>query len=481
MTKYAARIALALIVLATLLGSFSTPTLAADNPIDLELGGEGATSWNITDIKPGDSGTKTVSLHHAGSRTGVVTIWISDVVSAAGDNPESETGDTAEPGELDDYLLFNVSCSRLQTSISLPTTIDNLPQSTSDELRVTPLNVGDTVTLDWQWELPIETNNDAQGDRLSFTINYMLEEFPPPGGGGGGGGPAVYYIDTDLFGIEEGYRISRSGELRETIEATSGDSMLTMSIPKGTVALDKDDKRLKSLQLAVNESPPPPPEDACIIGLAYTFQPEGATFDPPITLTWRYDTEALPEDVAEEDLVIAYYDEDAGKWVELDCVVDTENDTITASIAHFTTFAIIGIVTPLPPAPAVFIVSDLTISPSEVNIDEGVSIDVIVANTGGQSGSCRVTLKINDVVEATQDLTVNAGFSQKVTFTTAKDVAGTYSVDIDGLTGSFAVKEKPAPPVIPKPIPWPLIGGIIAGGVVVGLLVFFLVVRRRAA
>ncbi|GAI86393.1 unnamed protein product, partial [marine sediment metagenome] len=48
--------------------------------------------------------------------------------------------------------------------------------------------------------------------------------------------------------------------------------------------------------------------------------------------------------MAEEDLVLAYYDEAAGEWLELDCVVDTENNIITASVPHFTTFAIIGAV-----------------------------------------------------------------------------------------------------------------------------------------
>ncbi|GAJ23619.1 unnamed protein product, partial [marine sediment metagenome] len=155
---------------------------------------------------------------------------------------------------------------------------------------------------------------------------------------------------TDLFGIEGRFLISGEGEILKTIEATSEDGMLTITIPKGTIALEEDGKRLKGLEAVVDESPPDPPEDAHIIGLAYDFRPDGATFDPEITFTWSYDPDALPEDVAEEDLVLAYYDEDAGKWVELDCVVDTKNNIITASVPHFTCFAIIGAVTP-PPAP----------------------------------------------------------------------------------------------------------------------------------
>jgi hypothetical protein len=176
MIKCVASLALAIIILASL----ALPASAQDNPVDLKLGGEGATRWNITNIEPGDSGTKTVTLHNAGLRNGFVTMWISDIVSSEGINPESET-DTAEPGELEQYLLLNISCSLLDSNISLPTTIDKLPHSASDPdyIKISPLNVGDTIILDWQWRLPAETSNEVQGDSLSFTVNYMLEEFPP--------------------------------------------------------------------------------------------------------------------------------------------------------------------------------------------------------------------------------------------------------------------------------------------------------------
>ena len=139
-----------------------------------------------------------------------------------------------------------------------------------------------------------------------------------------------------------------------------------------------------------------------------------------------------------------------------------------------------------PPA-AAFTSSDLSISPGEVDIGEIVTISVLVTNTGNLAGSYEVTLKIDDIVIASEEVTLAGGASQEVTFTTSKDIAGSYSVDINGLTGSFTVREKPAPPAPPPPevppvkppIKWPLIGGIIGLVIAVGLLVFFLV-RRRA-
>ena len=262
----------------------------------------------------------------------------------------------------------------------------------------------------------------------------------PPTPGVGVGISLIYYIKTNLFGIEKNYRISSEGGILKIIEATSEDSMLTITIPEGTIALDKDSKRLERLQAAVDESPPSLPENAYIIGLAYDLTPAGATFDPPITFKYTYDPADIPEGVAEEDLVLAYYDEDAGEWVELPCTVDPLTHTITASVSHLTTFAIIGTITP-----ATFTLSMLNISPVEVNIDETVTISLLVTNTGGKSGSHTVTLTINDVVVATEYVTLAAGASQKVTLTTVKDVVGTYAVNVDGLSGTFTVKPELKP------------------------------------
>jgi hypothetical protein len=138
-----------------------------------------------------------------------------------------------------------------------------------------------------------------------------------------------------------------------------------------------------------------------------------------------------------------------------------------------------------------FATSNLCISPGEVYIGETVTISVLITNTGDGAGSYTVTLKINGVAEATKDISLVRGVSQEVTFTTTKDVAGSYSVEVNGLQDSFTVKEKPAPPpptsaIVPPVTPpapvikWPLVGGIVAGVVAVGLLIFFLA-RKRAA
>ena len=251
---------------------------------------------------------------------------------------------------------------------------------------------------------------------LSVTITE------PSGPSGGGAAPSSPEIETTIFGIEESFSISDDGELLETVEATSDDGMLTITILEGTIALDIEGEPLDTLETAVDETPPDPPEDAHIIGLAYDFGPDGATFDPPIKFTWSYDPNDIPEGVAEEDLVVAYYDEATGEWVELDGVVDTENNTITASVAHFTTFAIIGVVAPP---------EEEEVAPPE---EEVVPPEEEVAPPEEE-----VTPPEEEVVPPEEEVT----------------------------------------PTAPPGINWPMVGGIIGGVIVVGLGIFFFV-RRRA-
>ncbi|MBA7606991.1 hypothetical protein ES703_14143 [subsurface metagenome] len=133
-------------------------------------------------------------------------------------------------------------------------------------------------------------------------------------------------------------------------------------------------------------------------------------------------------------------------------------------------------------APAAFTTTALTVSPAEVDIGESVTISVLVANTGDATGTHQVTLKIDNVVVATKEVTLAGGASQEVTFTTAKDVAGTYAVNIDGLSGTFTVKAPPVVPVPPKPW-WVSLWWIwvIVAVVVVGLVVWMVLLRPRRA
>jgi len=273
--------------------------------------------------------------------------------------------------------------------------------------------------------------------------------------------PALY-IETNLFGVEKSFRIDSDGEILQTIEATSEDGNLTLYLPRGTIALDKYGNPLDSLEAAVDENPPPPPEDGYIIGLPYIFEPSGATFAPPITFIWSYDPEDLPEGVAEEDQVIAYYDEDAGEWIELKCVVDTENNTITALVSHFTTIAIIAV---LPPPPAPIVAPPPPVVPPVV--------PPVAPPPVAPPAPAPVVTAPPPVVTAPPPVV------------TAPPPVVTAPVPVAPVA-PVAPPLPPTPPPTPEMEPvtefnWFLYGGIIAVVIVVGLLIIYFVVFRRRA
>ncbi len=316
-----------------MVGSLPTMVQAEDeNPVDLELGGEGATSWNIGNIKPGDNGTKVVELHNAGTKPGFVTLWVSDIISSEGLNPESETGNTAEPGELANHLLLDISSNRTSTNLKLPTTIYKLPQSVTSPnyLEIIPLKPGDTANLQWKWSLPTQTDNDAQGDGISFTINYLLRECNI----------------TDVSNV-----VTKEGVFTEKVTIRCGFGVGKVIIEKSTVGQTKEGKPISEMWVTPIDKEPPPPssKDAVAIGLL-DVGPHGSTFDRPVTITLAYDPADLPERASEEDLFIATWDEDAGKWIGLEgSAVNEQNRTVSAQVTHFSRFTILVSVPPPPP------------------------------------------------------------------------------------------------------------------------------------
>jgi len=104
---------------------------------------------------------------------------------------------------------------------------------------------------------------------------------------------------------------------------------------------------------------------------------------------------------------------------------------------------------PPPPTPATFTVSDLTISPTRVTLGGKVSISVKVKNTGDLEGIYTAILKIDGVVENIENVSIVGGSTKTVMFTVTKGVEGTYHVEVDNLTGEFAVLTPPIGLAIP--------------------------------
>jgi hypothetical protein len=336
-----------------------------------------------------------------------------------------------------------------------------------------------------------------------------LANTTPIGGGGGGGAPT---LDTSLFGVTGSFNTNSAGVVQTEIKGTSADGKLTIDIPKGTIALDKNGSPLLNITATVNANPPPPPQNANIIGLAYNFLPAGATFSPGIIFKFTVSPASIIAPLTVNDLVLAFYSETSTPpgWVTFPTsVVPGTFYDLQATVSHFTTFAVIAYA-----SPAAFTASNLVITPAEVNTGVASTIKVTVANNGDLSGTYNVVLKVNGAVTETKSVTLAGKSSTDVTFVVSPTTAGTYTIDVNGLTGALTVKALPTttpptttpptttPTLTPTPtstitpaptsalpVPstksstnWLLICEITGGVILVGLLIFFFirsVVRRR--
>lgn len=136
------------------------------------------------------------------------------------------------------------------------------------------------------------------------------------------------------------------------------DGQAVLTIGAGTTALTATGGPLQSISVTeVCFGLPPAPAGAYIIGCAYDYKPDGATFNPPITLTIKYDLGLLPSGFDESKLVIAFYNTATSTWTVYPSTVDTVNHTVSAQISHFTMFAVFA------PAPAVTPTPTKTVAP----------------------------------------------------------------------------------------------------------------------
>ena len=94
--------------------------------------------------------------------------------------------------------------------------------------------------------------------------------------------------------------------------------------------------------------------------------------------------------------------------------------------------------------------------PAEVKPGEAVTVTVTITNTGGVEGVYTLVLEVNGNKEATQEIAVAAGGVESVSFKVNKQEAETYTLDVNGLTGSFkVVASAPAPEPTPVTTPTP--------------------------
>jgi hypothetical protein len=90
--------------------------------------------------------------------------------------------------------------------------------------------------------------------------------------------------------------------------------------------------------------------------------------------------------------------------------------------------------------PANLSLSNLSVTPAEVEAGQAVTISVTATNTGDSEGSFNITLIIEDQTEETKAVSIAAGGSTTVSFSVTRIQGGAYTLAIGSLRGSFNVQ-----------------------------------------
>jgi len=87
-----------------------------------------------------------------------------------------------------------------------------------------------------------------------------------------------------------------------------------------------------------------------------------------------------------------------------------------------------------------FTVTSLTVEPETVEPGDIVTIEAIVENIGDEADSTTVKLYVDDVETASEAITLDPSESITLEWTTSKDMAGQYTVEVMGESATFTVE-----------------------------------------
>ncbi|MFW6436950.1 MAG: TasA family protein [Halococcoides sp.] len=135
--------------------------------------GQSTTVLNVSNAKPGDSGTETITLSNEGTIDGYVDVNLSEAANDEGANPEPEP-DTGVDGDLGDEL--EVSLVANGTTVANGTANDIFDGRSVDTDAKIP--AGEEAELTLEWEIPKDTGNKIMGDSVTADATIQLDQRP---------------------------------------------------------------------------------------------------------------------------------------------------------------------------------------------------------------------------------------------------------------------------------------------------------------
>lgn len=162
---------------------------------------------------------------------------------------------------------------------------------------------------------------------------------PGRSSGGGSGSSYTSYTGTGTL------KVGSSGTVLRSIMVNAEDKVGSLFVPIGIKALDKDGNPLTGITLTPisSDKMPAVPSGAAFkfAGYVYEASPEGATFDPGITLTFEIPEDAWRTlDPENNDFTVKWYNKETGQWEDVPTTVYKSTRSVDAEITHFSTFAL---------------------------------------------------------------------------------------------------------------------------------------------
>ena len=157
-----------------------------------------------------------------------------------------------------------------------------------------------------------------------------------------------------------------AGEVTASTTVRAADGTGTLQIPVGTTARAADGGPLGEVTVArAAEVPAAPP--GTTVAIALTCSPAGATFDPPVSLTYTLSAEEWAK-IGGATPKVMWYNPASKAWQEVPATVDPATQTVTAAVSHFSIYALAW--TPTPPAETTTVPAATT-PPDETRPDPG--------------------------------------------------------------------------------------------------------------
>ncbi|MFC4542687.1 PGF-pre-PGF domain-containing protein [Halosolutus amylolyticus] len=334
----------------------------------------------------------------------------------------------------------------------------------------------------------------------SIEINARVPDDDGDGGGGGGGGGApspgqpappdpappdpTVIVQTPADDVRNVQVLNAQGGTAVTVDLEELRIGPHVTLDRTDVTMVDDRNAIYSID-ASQKGPKFEPLDtlpaqagAEPIGSYKIEDPPAADAVKSVEYGFSVDRNYLENEEIEPDEVTLYrYDDDKGTWTTLETkVLETSDDRVayTATIDRFSLYAV-GVDT------AAITVTDATVEPDTVSIDENVTVTGMIANDGQDEGEYDAVLTVDGEVVDRQTVTVPAGKSVEVSFERSFDEAGEYDLGIGTVPAGTVTVEAAEEPK--EPIEEPGGFGVTETGLVLVLLALALTalwfVRRR--